>query len=327
MPLTLQLLLPGSIMDSAGNVVPINDVGARIYDRSTPTIVETVNTVTRSADGTFSFSPILTGYLPTQLYEVALFEKSSGELLTTRGPVWIESLNGTYYSPDFDAMARYGMTKLRNLEAVKRTVADNNAIVFEWPAPGTAAITGTKRFNASLTTSAITATPTFLRTRSDGIHEWSLPYNAADRLTSEGTVLYELVDNSVPANRGSITLVLGPASSSLTVLPLEAKTPTRQEGNMIQLFVGERLSTTVPVFDTSNNPVTLTGKTLILKIETQQKVPLASPPLTVGATSFTFTPTAEMTNSERTLVWALWDVIAEGVIAYGTMPVCYVPQR
>ncbi len=85
MPLTLQLLLPGSIMDSAGNVVPINDVGARIYDRSTPTIVETVNTVTRSADGTFSFSPILTGYLPTQLYEVALFEKSSGELLTTRG--------------------------------------------------------------------------------------------------------------------------------------------------------------------------------------------------------------------------------------------------
>lgn len=219
MAVTIQVLLPGTVLDSGGNVVPINDIGARIYDRSTPTIVETVNTVTRSADGTFSFVPASTNFLPTQLYEIALFEKSSGETLSLRSPVWIETNNGTYSTPDYDAMARYGMTKLRNLEAVKRTILDTNPIVFEWPVGASATITGTKRFNASPATVPLVATPTFIRTRSDGTHEWSLPYNVADRLTSEGTVLYELVDNTTPANRGFITLAITHAQQQSIAAP------------------------------------------------------------------------------------------------------------
>jgi hypothetical protein len=116
-------------------------------------------------------------------------------------------------------------------------------------------------------------------------------------------------------------------SARITVIPLQANGPKRTDGNQIPLFVGELIETTVPTFDGENAPISLTGRTLLLKIETQQREPVASPVVTIAGTSFVFTPTAPVTSKVRVLLWALWDDDLDAILCHGEMPVSYAPQR
>jgi hypothetical protein len=116
------------------------------------------------------------------------------------------------------------------------------------------------------------------------------------------------------------------SKTSVTVLPLVAVERERQKANVIPLFVGEQATTSVTVKSTNGSTVDITGKTLSLKIETQQKSPVASLAVTVTTPrSFTFIPTSSVTSSPRTLEWALWDTVAKAVIAHGTLQIAYVP--
>ena len=76
---------------------------------------------------------------------------------------------------------------------VERSVADTKPITFEWPVTG-ATITVTRSIdNASYVAAAGVAA--FLRTRL-GKHYYTLSYNAADRPTTEGQVVYGLTDGT-----------------------------------------------------------------------------------------------------------------------------------
>lgn len=76
---------------------------------------------------------------------------------------------------------------------VERSVTDTNAITFAWPVSG-ATITAERSVNNGSYVAANGAVA-FLRTES-GKHYYTLAYNAADRLTSEGRVRYKFTDGT-----------------------------------------------------------------------------------------------------------------------------------
>lgn len=116
-------------------------------------------------------------------------------------------------------------------------------------------------------------------------------------------------------------------ATSISVIPLQATGPKRQLPNIIPLFVGERVLTPVPVVDPAGQPVVLAGRSLLFKVETQQRLSVMSVTPNVSGSTFSFTPTAPVTSIARTLLWSLWDTTAEAVLCNGEIQISYVPQR
>jgi len=78
---------------------------------------------------------------------------------------------------------------------VTRPVGDDTPITFSFPV-GSATLTGTRRINNAGSTTAISGTPSFLRT-SGTTHLYSLSYNAADRPSDDGVVEYVFTDGTL----------------------------------------------------------------------------------------------------------------------------------
>jgi hypothetical protein len=115
-------------------------------------------------------------------------------------------------------------------------------------------------------------------------------------------------------------------AASFNVLPLLAATRQRKEQGIVPLFVGETGEVTINVSSPSGTPVDLTGKTLTLSIETQQRIPVANLAIVATGSSFSFNPPSQVTESERQLRWSLWDAIEDSVLCHGIIDVTYVPQ-
>jgi hypothetical protein len=77
---------------------------------------------------------------------------------------------------------------------VTRPVGDDTPITFSFPV-ASATLTGTRRINNAGSTTAISGTPSFLRT-SGTKHLYSLSYNAADRPSDDGVVEYVFTDGT-----------------------------------------------------------------------------------------------------------------------------------
>lgn len=77
---------------------------------------------------------------------------------------------------------------------VVRSIDDTRAIKFTWPI-ATGTITVTRSINNEDPYVSASGAATFLHTI-DGVHWWSLAYNAADRPTAEGTAVYRLVGSA-----------------------------------------------------------------------------------------------------------------------------------
>lgn len=77
--------------------------------------------------------------------------------------------------------------------SVTRTTSDTQPLGFQWPVTG-ATITARKSVNNAAYVAAV-GTVSFLRTEGTK-HYYTLSYNAADRLTTEGTVLFEFTDGT-----------------------------------------------------------------------------------------------------------------------------------
>jgi len=143
--------------------------------------------------------------------------------------------------------------------------------------------------------------------------------------TAGATVSVGFADmDELPAN-GYAEVIDAIKRTSLTILPISAVDRERQKANTVPLFVGERAETAVTVRAANGGAVDLTGKTLSLEIETQQRLSVASIPITATGSSFSFIPTAPVTSVERSLNWALWDVPGLAVICHGTFNIGYVP--
>ena len=143
--------------------------------------------------------------------------------------------------------------------------------------------------------------------------------------TAGATVSVGFADMDVLPTNGYAEVLDAIKKASLTVLPITAVERERQKSNTVPLFVGEQAATAVTVRSVNGAAVDLTGKTLSLKIETQQRVVVASISITATGSSFTFTPTTPVTSVERSLNWSLWDVPGKSVICHGTFNVGYVP--
>lgn len=115
--------------------------------------------------------------------------------------------------------------------------------------------------------------------------------------------------------------------TEVTFLPLSAQGPIRQEANLIQLFVGEAATVAVSVTDSEGQPVSLTGRTLSLEIETQSRAKLQKTPIVATGSAFSFVPNSAVTSTARDLYWALWDTVADSVLCFGKIEVDYVPVQ
>ncbi len=109
-----------------------------------------------------------------------------------------------------------------------------------------------------------------------------------------------------------------PGSASVTVTPLSAAQRKIVEGSTLNLIVGSRDYIAVVCTDPNGNAVTLTGKSLRLVFETQQKADVAVLTPTITGSTFAFTVPSAAVSSERTLVWSLWDITADVCLMRGT---------
>ncbi len=116
-------------------------------------------------------------------------------------------------------------------------------------------------------------------------------------------------------------------SPTAIVLPLFVDQNRRDAAQgTILLFVGERLPISVPVVNAANEPVDLTGKSLMFKVETQQRELVLSEAPSILEHTFTFTPNSKLTSSERELLWSLWEANEKAVLAQGKLVVKYTPK-
>lgn len=117
--------------------------------------------------------------------------------------------------------------------------------------------------------------------------------------------------------------------SSVNVTPLTATTETRINGTTINYYVGETIAQTVAITDSAGSAVDLSGKTLQVIIDSPRPSHgdvqvIANANITVsGASSnqVTFTNSAAVTASARTLRWALRDTSNNEVLGRGQVRV------
>lgn len=119
------------------------------------------------------------------------------------------------------------------------------------------------------------------------------------------------------------------AVGSVNVTPLTATTETRVNGTTINYYVGETIAQTVAITDSAGSAVNLTGKTLQVVIDSPRPSHgdvqvIANANITIsGASSnqVTFTNSAAVTASARTLRWALRDTSNNKVLGRGQVRV------
>lgn len=121
-----------------------------------------------------------------------------------------------------------------------------------------------------------------------------------------------------------------PADLQITVAPLSASITARVNGTTITYFVGEIISQTVAITDSAGSAVDLSGKTLQVVIDSPKASHgdvqvIGSGSITVSGASnnqITFTNTAAVTATARTLRWALRDTAnGDEVLAHGRVVV------
>lgn len=154
-------------------------------------------------------------------------------------------------------------------------------------------------------------------------------------ITGTWYVLVNLVDTGETTSDGfassvspEVTDVI-PVPVTVTVTPLTAAQRKIVEGTTMNLIVGSLDYVAMGVTDAYGASVDLTGRTLKLVFETQQRGDVAIVTnLTINGSTFAFTVPSAVVASERTLVWSLWDVGGDEVhLMRGLAPVVYAAME
>jgi len=121
-----------------------------------------------------------------------------------------------------------------------------------------------------------------------------------------------------------------PADLQITIAPLQATAAARVDGTTVNYFIGEIISQTIAITDSAGSAVDLSAKTLQLVIDSPKASHgdvqvIASGSITVSGASnnqITFTNSAAVTATARTLRWALRDTAnGDEVLAHGRVVV------
>lgn len=128
-------------------------------------------------------------------YDAVIIDGSSN-IVTERGPdakvYFIGDVAGTYVVGSNLTLAKYFASR-QNYQVVTRSEEDTNPISFLFELSGRS-FTGTKVIHTGAS-SAIVGSITEIGAIGD-MYQYSLAYNASDRPTAEGTVLYTLTDGT-----------------------------------------------------------------------------------------------------------------------------------
>ena len=163
-------------------------------------------------------------------------------------------------------------------------------------------------------------------------------YAAAFTDVAAGTYRAKVYIGAVPYASGFVKLtastdtfeVTNDPNLNVTVAPLSASITARVNGTTINYFVGEVVAQTVAITDSAGSAVDLSAKTLQLVIDSPKASHgdvqvIASGSITVSGASnnqITFTNSAAVTATARTLRWALRDTAnGDEVLAHGRVVV------
>ncbi len=178
----------------------------------------------------------------------------SGRMNSDVGNIQANAVNASALATDAVQEIQASTLAPNAFTTLQRTIEDTKAITFSWPVSG-ATITGQKSVDNGAY-SAVSGAIAFLRTESNR-HYYTLAYNAADRLTVEGTIRYKMTDGTYTKY---FNLHVYDVTNAVTVYPLSGNAPDTIEGTTIKTFLESKATIgPISVFDTNNDPVDLSG--------------------------------------------------------------------
>lgn len=250
-----------------------------------------------------------------------VFLDSAGNQLNQRGAqdskVWFPGdIAGTYtvgsIKEQFNAGFNYQI-----YPPVERSATDTKAIQFFYMYPS-AILTGTKQIDGG-SSSAISGAITYVGAVGTK-YMYQLAYNANDRPSGEGTVLYSITDGVNDPRY--LTLQVAGVGNNVTIVPLSGVVEQRSDETDINVFTGETPTISIACVDSQGAAVTLTGLTLGVyfdQMDGTNVATVASGDIVISGSTFTFTMPSAVTANACKKKWSLRKSTGNAVLMHGTV--------
>lgn len=272
------------------------------------------DTVTFSSYGVFTFT--LTENV-TGFCDVLIIKTSDSSILSNRGKLFIPAdIAGTY---DIDSFYKLNQAAFDNqvYPPVERSATDTKAIQFFYMYPS-ATLTGTKQIDGG-SSSAISGAITYVGAVGTK-YMYQLAYNANDRPSGEGTVLYSITDGVNDPRY--LTLQVAGVGNNVTIVPLSGVVEQRSDETDINVFTGETPTISIACVDSQGAAVTLTGLTLGVyfdQMDGTNVATVASGDIVISGSTFTFTMPSAVTANACKKKWSLRKSTGNAVLMHGTV--------